>query len=304
MKLKFLIALFIPLSTQVFSQKPEKITFKDTKNFYYKILPEGKPAGMIIVLPGGGETPERVMNQIYLDELAFDKNLIVLFPGFEDGNFTMTIEQKFLDRIAKDVVEKHHISKDKIAIGGLSYGGMLGIKYAEMAVRDKNTYFTPRAVFALDPPLDYEKKYYQLQRDIERNFSEVAVNEAKYLNKEMVDAIGYPDKNKANYIKESMFLYSEKDGGNAKYLMNIPLLMYTEPGIMWQMNNRGRDLYDTNCISITAMMNLLKLKGHKNADLVIVNDRGIRPEGFRHPHSWSIMDSEECLNWILKHFNQ
>lgn len=304
MKLKFLIVFCISLFAQVFSQKPEKITFKDTENFYYKILPEGKPVGMIIVLPGGGETPEKVMDQIYLDELAFEKNLIVLFPGFEDGNFTMTIEQKFLDRIAKDVVEKHKISKNNIAIGGLSYGGMLGIKYAEMSVRDKNTYFTPSAVFALDPPLDYEKMYYQLNRDIERNFSEAAVNEAKYFSKEMVDAIGYPDKNKGNYIKESMFLYSEKDGGNAKYLMNIPLLIYTEPGIMWQMNNRGRDLYDTNCISITAMINLLKLKGHKNADLVIVNDRGIRPEGFRHPHSWSIMDSEECLNWILKHFKK
>lgn len=301
---KISFILFIFLFTKMLSQDAEKVSFKDTENFYYKILPEGKPDGMIIILPGGGETPERVMNQIYLDELAFDKNLIVLFPGFEDGDFKMITERKFLDRIAKDVVEKHNISKNKIAIGGLSYGGMLGIKYAEMAVREKDTYFVPRSVFAIDPPLDYEKMYYQLQRDIERNYSEVAVNEAKYFIKEMTDAIGYPNKNKENYIKESMFLYSEKDGGNAKYLMDIPLLIYTEPAIMWQMKKRGRDLYDTNCISITAMINLLKLKGHKNADLIITNDRGIRPEGFRHPHSWSIMDSEQCLDWILKHFDK
>lgn len=301
---RLLVSVFILFFVKIFSQEPEKITFKDTKNYYYKILPEGKPIGMIIILPGGGETPERVMNQIYLDELAFDKNLIVLFPAFEDGNFKMTIEQKFLDRIAKEVVEKHKISKDNIAIGGLSYGGMLGIKYAEMAVRDKDTYFVPSAVFAIDPPLDYEKMYYQLNRDIDRNFSDVAVNEAKYFNKEMVEAIGFPDKNKDDYIKESMFLYSEKDGGNAKYLMNIPLLIYTEPGIMWQMKNRGRDLYDTNSISIVAMINLLKLKGNKNANLVITDNKGIRPEGNRHPHSWSIMDSEECLNFIMKHLNK
>lgn len=304
MNFKFFITVFTIFSIVISAQEPEKITFKDTPNFYYKILPKGKPAGMIMVLPGGGETPERVMNQIYLDELAVEKNLIVIFPGFEDGDFKMDIERKFLDRIAKDIVEKYKISKDKIAIGGLSYGGMLAVKYAEIAVRDKNTYFTPNSIFALDPPLDYEKMYYQLNRDIERNFSEVAVNEAKHITKEMIEAIGYPDKNRENYIKESMFLYTEKDGGNAKYLMNIPILIYTEPGIMWQMNNRGRDLYDTNCISITAMMNVLKLKGHKNADLIIVNDKGIRPEGFRHPHSWSIMDPEECLKWILKHFNQ
>lgn len=304
MNLKFLATLFIIFSIATFAQQPEKITFKDTSNFYYKIVPEGKPAGLIVILHGGGESPERVMNQIYLDELAVEKNLIVVFPGFEDGDFKMDIERKFLDRITKDIVEKHKISKDKISIGGLSYGGMLAVKYAEIAVRDKNTYFIPNSVFALDPPLDYEKMYYQLNRDIERNFSEAAVNEAKSFRKEMIEALGYPDKNKENYIKESMFLYTEKDGGNAKYLMNIPVLMYTEPAIIWQMNNRGRDLYDTNCISITAMMNLLKLKGHKNADLIIVNDRGVRPEGFRHPHSWSIMDPEECVNWILKHLNQ
>lgn len=57
---------------------------------------------------------------------------------------------------------------------------------------------------------------------------------------------------------------------------------------MWQLKNRGRDLNDLNCLSITAMINLLKHKGHQNAELVIVNDRGIRPEGYRHPHSWSI----------------
>lgn len=301
MTFKFFTVLFLILSIRILSQEPEKITFKDTPNFYYKIMPKGKPLGVIIVLPGGGETPERVMNQIYLDELAVAENLIVVFAGFEDGDFKMETERKFLDRIAKDMVEKHKISKDKIVIGGLSYGGMLAVKYAEMSVRDKQSYFIPKAIFALDPPLDYEKMYYQMNRDIERNYSEGAVNEAKNFIKEMVATLGYPDRNRENYLRESMFIYSDKEGGNAKYLMNIPVLIYTEPGIMWQMNNRGRDLYDTNAVSITAMINLLKLKGHKNAELMIINDRGVRPEGFRHPHSWSIMDPEECLNWILKY---
>lgn len=304
MKYNFLLALSLLLSIKAYAQKPEKVTYTDTKNYYFKVLPEGKPTGMIIVLPGGGEIAEDVMDQIYLDELAFEKNLMVLFPSWEDdGDFFYTNEQQFLDRIAKENVDKYHIPKDKISIGGLSGGGMLAITYAERAVRDKNTYFTPNSIFALDPPLDYENMYYRLKREIERNYSDIAVNEAKLFTKELIAAIGTPDKNKAKYLKESMFTYRDKDGGNAKYLMSIPILMYTEPGITWQMEKRGRDIYDLNCADITAMMNLLKLKGHKNADLRIINDRGIRPEGRRHPHSWSIMDPEECLNWILKHFN-
>lgn len=304
MKYKLLIIFFIAFFSNAFAQEAEKVTFKDSNNFYYRIVPEGKPQGMIVVLPGGGENAERVMNQIYLDELAYAKDIVVLFTNWEeDGDFFYNADQKFLDRIVKDNVEKYGIPKNKISIGGLSGGGMLAITYAERAVRDKNTYFVPSSIFAIDPPLDYENMYYRLERDIERNFSDAAVNEAKMFNKELVAAIGTPDKSRDKYLKESMFTYRDKDGGNAKYLMNIPILMYTEAGIMWQMKNRGRNIYDLNCADITAMMNLLKLRGHKNADLIITNDRGIRPEGFRHPHSWSIMDSEECLNWILKHFN-
>ena len=47
------------------------------------------------------------------------------------------------------------------------------------------------------------------------------------------------------------------------------------------MDNRRRDLYDLNYTDITAMINLLKLKGHKNAELISTNDRGIRPEEIR-----------------------
>ncbi|WP_326980990.1 hypothetical protein VUJ46_11875 [Chryseobacterium sp. MYb264] len=304
MKYHFLTVLFILIFSNAFSQEAEKVILKNSNNFYYRIVPEKKPEGMLIVLPGGGETAERVMNQIYLDELAYEKNILVIFTNWEEnGDFFYHSDQKLLDQIARDNVEKFNISKNKISIGGLSGGGMLAITYAERSVRDKNTYFTPNSIFALDPPLDYENMYYRLERDIARNFSEVAVNEARMFNKELVAEIGTPDKNRDKYLKQSMFTYRDKDGGNAKYLMNIPILMYTEPGIIWEVKNRGRDLYDLNCTDITAMMNLLKLKGHKNADLIITNDRGIRPEGFRHPHSWSIMDPEECLNWILKHFN-
>lgn len=303
MNYRLFTAILIILFSNVFSQQAEKITLKDSKSSYYRITPKGKPEGMIIVLPGGGENAEDVMNHIYLDNLAYEKNLLVLFTNLEeDGDFFFHADQKFLDRIAKDNVEKFNIPKNRISIGGLSGGGMLAITYAERAVRDKNTYFIPNSIFAIDPPLDYENMYYRLERDIKRNFSEVAVNEAKMFNKELVASIGTPDKNRKKYLDNSMFTYRDKDGGNAKYLMNIPILMYTEAGITWQMKNRGRDIYDFNCADITAMMNLLKLKGHKNADLIITYDRGIRSEGNRHPHSWSIMDSEECLEWILKHF--
>lgn len=66
------------------------------------------------------------------------------------------------------------------------------------------------------------------------------------------------------------------------------------------MKNRQRDYYDLNCVDIAAMINLLQTQGNKEAKLVVTNNKGRRLNGMRHPHSWSIMDSKQCLDWILK----
>lgn len=187
-------------------------------------------------------------------------------------------------------------------MGGLSGGGMVSLTYAEKANRDKDsTFIKPKAVFALDPPLDFAHLYNHAKRDVERNFSELAVNEGHWLMDMYITEFGgTPEEVPAEYIKYSIYSNSEKDGGNAKYLLNTPLIIYTEPGIEWQIKNRHRDLYDLNCTDISAMINLLQMQGNKNAEIVVTHDKGIRLDGTKHPHSWSIMNSKECLTWILK----
>ncbi len=300
---KYIIPFFIFFIGQIklFSQKPEKVII-DSTNYYYKLVPKSKPVGTIIILHGGSEDAKGVMNQITLDEIALKNNFIVIFPNIQDDDFKMSVSQKVLNTIAKQIVETHKVSKDKIFLGGLSGGGMQTITYTERAIRDKNTYFIPKAIFALDPPLDYENMYYRYQREVDRNFSEVGVNEAKWFLEEMETNLGgTPETSRDQYIQNSMFSYQEKDGGNAKYLVNIPIKIYTEPGVEWQLKNRHRDLYDLNCADISAMINFLQLKGNNNAEIVVTHDKGVRPNGMIHPHSWSIMDSKDCMTWILKH---
>jgi hypothetical protein len=160
---------------------------------------------------------------------------------------------------------------------------------------------TTLLLFAIDPPLDYAHLYYQSRRDVERNFSQVAVNEGKWLMDGFVKKYGgTPEEVPKEYVKGSIYSRTEKDGGNAKYLINTPVRIYTEPGIEWQMKNRQRDLYDLNCIDISAMINLLQLQGNKDAEIVVTYDKGVRLDGTKHPHSWSVMDSNDCLKWILK----
>ena len=290
--------ILILISNFIFGQEAEKVILSDSDNYYLKFIPKGKPIGVLVIINGGGENPSDVMKQITLHKLAVEKNMIVIFPAINND----TEELKLLDVIFKQLTEKHKVPKDKFILGGLSGGGMLSLTYAETANKGRhNTFIIPKAIFAIDPPLDYAHLYYQSRRDVERNFSQVAVNEGKWLMDGFVKKYGgTPEEVPKEYVKGSIYSRTEKDGGNAKYLINTPVRIYTEPGIEWQMKNRQRDLYDLNCIDISAMINLLQLQGNKDAEIVVTHDKGVRLDGTKHPHSWSVMDSNDCLKWILK----
>jgi hypothetical protein len=315
-----LMLLFIFVGSSSYGQKVEKVVvftqdpnhlynFEHTDTthlFYLKLVPKIKPIGCLVILPSAGELVEDAMQQITLHRLAAQKGLLVVFPSLNWGTNTFEEEHKFLDTVFKQVVEQYKIPTDRFILGGFSGGGMVSLTYTEKANQNKgNTYITPKAVFALDPPLDFAHLYHHAERDVERNFSDVAVKEGHWLmDGYKKDFGGTPEEVPAEYVKYSIYSHSEKDGGNAKYLLKTPIRIYTEPGIEWQIKNRHRDLYDLNCTDISAMINLLQSQGNKDAEIIVTHNKGIRLNGSQHPHSWSIMDSPGCLDWILKQINE
>ncbi len=270
--------------------------------FYIQFIPKGKPKACLVILPGAGELIDNVIQQINLHKLAIEKDILVVFPSLNWGTTKFIEEHKFLDKVFKSVIQQYQIPKNKFIIGGLSGGGMVSLRYAERANENiKNTYVKPKAVFAIDSPLDFSHLYQQSVRDIERDISEAAVNESRWLiDRYNSEFGGSPNDVPLEYIKNSIYSQSEKDGGNAKFLLDTPVIIYTEPAIQWQMKNKQRDLYDLNCTDISAMVNLLQIGGNKEAEIVITHNKGIRSDGTRHPHSWSIMDSNNMLKWILR----
>lgn len=274
--------------------------------FYEKLIPSGKPIGALVILGGTYDQISNIKKQITLHTLAVQKNLLVIFPSINYGTTKLYPEFAFLDTIFKQVVKKYGIPKDKFVIGGFSGGGMLALSYAERANKLKDsTFIIPKAIFGVDPPVDYAHLWDHCINDIERNVSDMAVQESKAIMEEYKREFGgSPQEYPENYIAYSIYSHDEKNGGNAKYLLNTPVLIFTEPDVMWQLKNRNRDFYDMNCLDQSAMINFLRIRGNKNAELIATNNKGKRPDGTRHPHSWSIMDSQLCLNWIMNQLSQ
>ncbi|MES2812117.1 MAG: hypothetical protein V4670_06570 [Bacteroidota bacterium] len=272
-----------------------------TELFYYKFIPKNTIKGVLVILPSGGEIIENTLKQITLHKLAVKKGILVVIPSINWGTDDREAEFNMLTEIFTEIVETHKVAKEKFVIGGLSGGAMLSLTYAEKAAKNPEQFYViPKGIFALDAPLDKARFYKYCEREIEKNIYQPAVEEAKWI-KGRYDSIygGPPERFAEKYIENSIYSFGAKEGGNAKYLKNTPILMFTDLDTDWLINQRHRDLNDWNGIDIIAMINQLKILGNNNAKVIVSQGKGFKLDGTKNPHSWSIMDSEVCLDWIL-----
>jgi len=271
-----------------------------TKNLYTIIYPPKLPwKGYLFLVPGFGETAENVLQQTNLPNQLAQKGILTIIPTFQDGVLSFGVDslsQQTFENILKDVTSKHKLIDQKFYIGGFSIGGSCAIKYSE------NATIKPTAIFAIDPPLDFERFYNSAKRDVRLSKD----NEANQENIYMIDRLeketgGTPITNLNEYYKLSPYSFSDINQTAIKKLINIPLKIYTEPDVDWWLKERNSDLTNMNATECSAMINELQRLGNSNAKLVITQNKGYRkPNNNRHPHSWSIVDNEELINWLLK----
>lgn len=273
-----------------------------SKSLYYcSLLPAQAPKGVLVLLCGTWETTLHVIqSNTALIEQAHNHQLAVIIPSINQRLSLNTTVLQFLNTVFTDAMQKYHLPSDKFILGGLSMGGLFSLRYAELSAEDPTqTAIHPKAVYSVDGPTDLENLYYSFKRRF-NNPRNANKGEAEYAIKEFEKFMGgSPEENRKQYIRYSTFSKSEKDGGNAKYLLNLPVRIYNDLDVNWWIENRGNDLYDMNALDQSAFINHLIGNGNKKAEFINAIGKGYRLEGNRHPHSWSIVDSQECIEWIL-----
>ncbi|WP_240453367.1 MULTISPECIES: alpha/beta hydrolase [unclassified Flavobacterium] len=306
--LVFLIFTFIFFNVHCFGQKEsnqkiEKIYLDKndkTKNCYTIIYPSKLPwKGYVFLIPGFGETAENVLQQTNLPNELAKNGFLTVIPTFQDGVLSFGVDnlsQETFHKILKDVTSKHKLIDQNFYVGGFSIGGSAAIKYAE------NTLVKPTAVFAIDPPLDFERFYNSAKRDIRLSKNGEANQENIYMIERLEkETGGNPTTNLAEYYKLSPYSFSDSSQTAIKKLENMPIRIYTEPDINWWLKERGADFTTMNATECSAMINELNKLGNENALLITTENKGFRKyENKRHPHSWSIVDNEELINWLLE----
>jgi hypothetical protein len=271
-----------------------------TKNYYTVIYPPKLPwTGYLFLIPGFRQTAENVLLQTDLPNKLAQNGILTIIPTFQDGVLSFGIDslsQQSFNKIILDVKKKHKVADLKYYVGGFSIGGSTAIKFAE------NATIKPNAIFAIDPPLDLERYYNSAVREIRLSRNDSPDEERVYMIERIEKEMGgSPKVAIKNYYKTSPYSFSDTTQTAIKNIVKVPLRIYSEPDVNWWLKEFGTDFTGMNVSECSAMINELNRLGNTKAELMITQNKGNRkPDNSRHPHSWSIVENSELIEWLLR----
>jgi hypothetical protein len=296
----------ICLSVIAFSQKIETV-YLDPKDssagMYIAVIPQnGKIDSFLFLLDGFGNSPASVLVETSLPVYAASKNMLTIIPLLKTGPLYFGSDagsQESLKQMIELTARKYHLTGKSLYLGGFSIGGTCVVKYAELA--NQNNYpFKPKAVFAVDPPLDWERFYHTAKRVVRLAGATEVNSEVTYMiGRIAAEMGGTPENALPAFYSNSPYSYSDTTQAALKTLIKMPLMLVSEPDIQWWLSQRGYDYSYINITDQAAMINELQKLGNRNAVLVTTINKGFRkPGNRRHPHSWSIANPQKTIAWL------
>jgi len=298
----------ILISNLAFGQRQETVYLdKDntTSNYYIILYPDQLPwSGYLFLVPSFGEKPEVVLLQTDIPKKAAQNGILTIIPVFKTGTLSFGVDsetQKSFEEIMNDVASSHKLEALKLFLGGFSIGGACVIKFAQ-SLNEKSFGTKPTAVFAIDPPLDFERFYNSTLREIRLSDNTTSNQEDLYMIGRIEELMnGNPSNALSNYHKISPYSFSDTTQSAIKKMLKTPLRIYSEPDINWWIKERGIDFSGMNILDCSSMINELNRLGNEKATLIVTENKGFRKfQNKKHPHSWSIVDEEDLIDWLLK----
>ncbi|HEU4557657.1 MAG TPA: hypothetical protein VFS20_07395 [Longimicrobium sp.] len=275
-------------------------------NRYRVHAPAGQPRALLVLLPGyGGDVNSFEPTSGYSPStlparLAAQGVLTIVAVPHPETLYETDRMLLRLDSMVAEVVQRYRVPPQRVAIGGFSAGGTGAVRYAQHCAAGRCR-AVPKvaAVVAVDAPLDFERMARGAEVHVRRQAPRTNLAEERMVLETLRRALGgSPDEAREAYRRVSPVLASEPDGGNARLLSATAIRLYTEPDVQWWIEQRNLDYHGMNAVDHAALINLLRIAGNQRAELIATTGRGFRPDGRRHPHSWSIVDEEELARWL------
>ncbi len=302
MKKLLFLTLILLIGCKNESKKPTDETkeIKTVVNDDYELVKANNSKALLIIFPGGGSTSKETKRDFKIIDKATEKGINVLLMNFGRKLWIENIDSQQLSELILNAVEENNLSTKNVFIGGMSIGGTVALTLSDY-LHKNNSALKPKGVFVVDSPIDLFALYKSSQKDILRkDFSEERLEEPKWIINYFEEEFGGKDSLLTNIQKVSPLTITTENVNSIKNLKNQKLRFYTEPDTLWWKENRQTDFESTNAFTLQKTKELLIDKNWDNVELIQTKNKGFQNDGESNPHSWSIVDIDDLINWILE----
>ncbi len=283
---------------QVVSEVQGGIQTIETEDYLLKKT-KSNPLATLILFGGFPESPIDIMREFAIDSLAELNGVTLLYSKFNRRLWLEENEKNKLKSTLEHAFEKHILSKENIYIGGFSSGGNISLLLSNYLIEQQSS-IQPQGLFLVDSPVDLLALYQCAQKNVKRNFMPASVQESQGIITQFDEHFGNIENGIRNYEKHSPYTCRTKNINNLTDLRNLKIRMYTEPDTLWWKENRRNNYDEMNAFYIKALANEIQDQlNNTKVELIETQNKGFRRNGYRHPHSWSIVDKDELIKWIL-----
>jgi len=282
------------------TENSEKNEFQVVIKDDYELFKPTKSLESVLVLFGGyPEKAEDIKREFKILDTAKENGIAVVFMNYNQKLWLEENEKQKLAEQLHNIFEENNLPKTRTFFGGFSSGGNVALLIGNFLTQ-QNSEMTPKGVFVVDSPIDLVALYKSSEKNVERDYSAPSVQESKWLLETLGKKFGSPNNSMSNYENYSIFTSETDNFDNIHNLKNVKIRFYSEPDTLWWRQNRMADFDQMNAYYLEQLSELLKKAGFKQVEYIATENKGYRANGQRHPHSWSIVDKKELIEWITE----
>ena len=262
----------------------------------YELYKAKDSKATLVLFPGGASSAKETKEEFDITTTATANNVSILFMNFNRHLWIDKTTSKQLSNELETIFTENDLKTVNVYIGGMSIGGNVALILSNY-LHQNNINIAPKGTFIVDSPIDLYGLYESSLKDIANpNFDEERLAEPKwivdYFEKEFTKDSLLPNiQNVSPFTLQSKYT-------SVSNLKNIKVRFYTEPDSLWWSENRQTDFESTNAYTIQQIGKDLRTQNWNQFELIETENKGYRANGDRHPHSWSIVNARNLMEWI------
>jgi len=293
------------LPALVFGQSLEKRAYNPSNkdDYYLAIRPQG-PVKAVVVMLTIFQPAEALPPETKLHNVAYANGLLTVYASLQRTLSADSATVSRINSILKDVAVNFSADTSRFVLAGFGYAGNIVLRYTELTYARPGLYpVQPKAVFTVASFVDLLGVCHWCDREIKKNYDGGTVGDARFILNFLTKGTGSVQAASASLKELTPFDREADSTGHERCLRNLPVRLYYDGDLNWELTKRHNSVYDTELADGSELVSRLLQSGNPDAELVLSKQPGYRSNGIRSSGALSIIDETDCIRWIFDKLN-